>query len=71
MGTCSLDDGKGHEQSAVPNRGDSGGVHLLEESQFGHRRRAEATGHVDLLRVVRTKRRVDEKNGRGDLHMNQ
>lgn len=55
VGTCSLDDGKGHEQSAVSIRGDAGGVHLLEEREFGHRRRAEATGHVNLLRAHGTK----------------
>lgn len=56
VGTCSLDDGKGHEQSAVPPWGDGGGVHLLEERELGDRRRAEATGHVNLLRETQTTR---------------
>lgn len=55
MDTCSLDDGKRHEQSAVSTRGDRGGVHLLEEREFGHCRRAEATGHIDLLRAAHNK----------------
>lgn len=65
VGTCSLDDGKRHEQSAVSSRGDRGGVHLLEEREFGHCRRAEAICHVNLLRTTQANiKTINQKRAR-------